>query len=157
MKKTSGIVLSVILVLLAAGGGFYGGMRYQKSKSPTLPSFAGRFNGQPGTGNGSTNGSRRFGEGNGGSVVRGTLSQVSGNTATVKLSDGSSKIVIIGSNATITKSDTATASDLTDGQTVMIIGTTNSDGSVTATDVQLNPQSRQGFPGEPAPSGTATQ
>ena len=49
--------------------------------------------------------------------------------------DGSSKIVNLTSQTTISKTTTGSATDLKSGETVTAIGTTNSDGSVTAQNV----------------------
>jgi hypothetical protein len=69
---------------------------------------------------------------------------------TVKLNDGSSKIVLLTGTTSINKAATAATSDLTVGETVSAFGTTNSDGSITATNVQINPLMR----GPGGPSGT---
>jgi hypothetical protein len=61
------------------------------------------------------------------------------NSLTVKLSDGSTKIVVLSGSTTFVKSSPASQSDLKTGDTVNVVGTQNSDGSVTASDVQINP------------------
>jgi ribosomal protein S1 len=117
------IVLIAILSLLVGGGaGFFGGMQYQKSQRPA--SFA------------RVNRTR-----NGGGVV-GDILSADNNSVTVKLPDGSSKIVLLTAATSINKAATAAASDLTVGETVSAFGTTNTDGSITATNVQINPGAR---------------
>ena len=69
--------------------------------------------------------------------VRGQIVSSGDNTITVKLSDGSSKIVDLTSQTKINKATTGSVSDLKTGTTVTAIGTTNSDGSVTAQDVTI--------------------
>lgn len=59
---------------------------------------------------------------------------------TVKLQDGSSKIVLLSNTTAYNKSATGAKSDLKTGEKVAVFGTENSDGSVTARDVQLNPR-----------------
>jgi hypothetical protein len=123
-------VLTVIIVIIVAGGAFFGGMQYQKSQ---VTGFAG--------GQGSAF-RQRMGQGQGSSAfrpVRGNILSIDSNTMTVKLQDGSSKIVILSASTTYAKEASATVSDLNTGATVMVTGTSNSDGSVTAQSVQINP------------------
>jgi hypothetical protein len=70
---------------------------------------------------------------------------------TVKLADGSSKIVLLTASTSFNKATAATAADLTVGQTVAAFGTTNTDGSITASNVQINPVMR----GPGGPSGAS--
>jgi hypothetical protein len=55
------------------------------------------------------------------------------------LPDGSTKIVLLSDTTTVNKATTGTLSDLTKGQQVAVFGQENSDGSVTAQTVQINP------------------
>lgn len=137
--KNKMIIITIVLVILAAGGGFFGGMKYQESKNPftnrQLGSRQGGFtrNGQtPQNGN------------NGGSLrpVAGEIISSDASSITVKMQDGSSKIVILSDSTTISKSDQATKDDLKTGESVAVFGTQNPDGSVTAQNIQLNPEFR---------------
>ena len=78
----------IILIIIFAGAGFYGGTLYQKNQ--TRASFArGGFGAGGGAGG-------RFGGGQGATgmmPVRGQVVSSSDNSVTVKLMDGSSKIV----------------------------------------------------------------
>jgi hypothetical protein len=69
----------------------------------------------------------------------GDVVSVDQNSITVKLSDGSSKIVNLTKSTTYSKTDAVSQSDVTNGTKVAVIGATNSDGSVTATRVEINP------------------
>lgn len=146
MSKSSSIAVTVIVAIIAAGGGFFGGMQYQKGKQPTGPSFQ-RNGNFAAFRNGNFNG--RVAGGFGGGIVRGTVTAISGTTMTVQESNGSSKIILLSSSTTVSKTSSAATSDLTVGATVQASGTSNSDGSVTATTVELNPIARLG-----APTGT---
>ena len=133
------IALIAILALLVGGAaGFFGGMQYQKGQRPSFGQFAGAgaggFGARGGTG---VNGARRNGNG-----AAGTILSVDANSMTVKLNDGSSKIVLLTGTTSINKAATAAISDLTVGETVSAFGTTNTDGSITATNVQINPMMR---------------
>ena len=136
MNKT--IIIAAVLIVVAGAGGFLGGMQYQKSQTTSrFAQFAGGGNGQ----------FRRFGQAGGGagantSAIRGQVVSTDSNSITVKLPDGSSKILVVGSNTTFMKSTSASLSDLKSGDTIMAFGTTNSDGSVTARNVDINPPTR---------------
>ena len=82
--------------------------------------------------------------GRNGNAVVGEILSKDDTSITVKLTDGSSKIVVLSSNTVINKAAIATKNDLTTGERVAVFGTVNSDGSVTAQDIQLNPQMRFG-------------
>lgn len=125
------LITAVVVLIVAGGAGFYGGMKYQQSKTP-----AGRQAGL----------SRQFGNNNSFRPVNGQILSAGNNTITVKLSDGSSKVVILTSSTQINKAAQGTAADLQVGSTVAVIGLANSDGSVTAQSVQLNPTVRGSTP-----------
>jgi hypothetical protein len=61
---------------------------------------------------------------------------------TVKIADGSSKIVLLGASVTVSKTSDGSKDDLKTGAKVGVFGTDNSDGSVTAQNIQLNPTFR---------------
>lgn len=125
-------IVIVILLLLVGGGAFFGGMKYQQSQQPTVSSQS--MNGQRFTGTGGQqNGTRT----RGGQVVGGIISQ-DDKSITVKLQDGSSKIVLFSDTTTISKATEGSRNDLKVGERVGVFGTTNSDGSVTAQNIQLN-------------------
>lgn len=57
---------------------------------------------------------------------------------TVKLPDGSSKIVLFSGKTSFNKTQEGSMSDLKEGEKVGVFGTENTDGSVTAQNIQLN-------------------
>lgn len=63
-------------------------------------------------------------------------------SVTVKLQDGGSKIVLFSDGTSINKVSEGSKDDLKTGEQVGIFGTENSDGSVTAQNIQLNPIAR---------------
>ena len=146
MKDKNKIIIAIVATLFIAGGaGFFGGMKYQQSKMTTT-----RFgNFQTGGRNG--NMMARTGSGMGGNFrpVSGDIISADDKSITVKMSDGSSKIILFSSSMTINKSAEATKSDLAVGQKVAVFGMQNSDGSLTAESIQLNPIMR--VPGSPSP------
>ena len=148
-KSSPVTIILTVLIIVAGAGGFFGGRQYEKSKLPA-PFRNANFNAR--NVNGSIFGGRGFGGqfGAGGSATRGDVTSVSGNTVTVKLANGGSRIVILSSSTQVEKSATASVSDVTVGTTINAIGTANSDGSLTATTVQLNPLTPTA--GTPAPA-----
>lgn len=126
------ILTAVIVLVVGGGAGFYGGMKYQQSKTPA---FAGRNGG--GFGEGRTGGAR-----NGFTPVNGQIINTGNNSITVQLQDGGSKIVLITSTTQINKAAQGTTADLTNGERVAVFGATNTDGSVTAQNIQINPLQR---------------
>lgn len=134
-KRNIVVPVLAVLVVVAGVGGFFGGMQYQKSKQPAAPSFGDRGSMNF---NGNINRGRTVGN-IGGGMVRGTVTAVQGSTITVQDTSGSSKLVITGSSTTVENTVSASLSDVAVGTSVMASGTSNSDGSVTATTIQLNP------------------
>jgi len=98
----------------------------------------------------------------GDNVVSGSIIAFDASSITVATNDGSSKIVLFSGSTAISKTEDATADDLLAGENVMVVGTTNDDGTVTATRIQLGaslPQVQvQGSPpGGASTSTTASQ
>ena len=137
--KIAGIIA---LVLIAGGGVFYGGMAYaQMSRSGPGGNFANlsaedraRF-----SANGGPTGMRGQTGTAGGGFTAGEVIVRDDSGMTVKMQDGSTKIILVGSSAQIMKSAAGSVGDLTVGAQVTVTGLTNSDGSVTAQSVQIRP------------------
>lgn len=137
--KLNTILLIIILLLLVGGGSFFAGMKYQQSKVPSFGQFRGAM-GQQGAA-----GTQPRGLG----AVRGEIISKDEGSITVKLADDSSKIVLISENTEITKASEGSTEDLEVGKQVMVFGQENSDGSVSAENVQINPLFQNlGRPGE---------
>lgn len=126
-------------------------MKYQElQRGPLARQFgAGQMMGLRGSQN--NNGARQ-----GFRPVAGEIISSDTTSATVKLADGSTKIVILTDKTSINKAETATKEDLKTGQAVAVFGNENADGTVTAQSVQLNPQFRMGGLREGSVSGTPT-
>lgn len=127
--KNNQLVITIIAVVVVGAVAFFGGMQYQKSQRATGANFGGG----------------RFLRANRGSntnfaPVRGQIISADANSITVKMQNGSSKIVVIPFSASITEATSAGKQALTTGKEVLVVGTSNSDGSITAQNVQLNPQ-----------------
>lgn len=122
-------------ILILSGGSFYGGIKYQFSKTPTQTSAPGQrdFANRVGAMRGS--GSQRGGNG----FVSGPILSKDTNTLTITDRSGGSKIVIFSSSTKIGKIADGTLNDLVTGTDVVVNGTANPDGSITATMVQVRP------------------
>ncbi len=139
MKKEH-IIVVILLVAVVATAAFFGGVKYQQSKVTQGSQQANRTgqNGQRQGGGQGRNGFR---------PIVGDITAVDDKSITVKMQDGSTKIIILASSLTVTKTDSGSKDDLKTGTHVGIFGSDNSDGSVTAQNIQLNPMFRTGGPG----------
>jgi len=127
-------IVAAIIVVIVGAGAFFAGMKYQQSKQPAfLREFAGR------QGQGTGTGGNRVGF----RPVNGEIISSDDKSITVKLQDDSSKIVLLSDNTEINKAAEATKEDLKVGEKVAVFGQENSDGTVTAQNIQLNPQFRE--------------
>jgi hypothetical protein len=139
---TTMVAGAVVIAIIGGVVGFFVGKMPQFAASPTQANFgSGRGNfrtGGPNGGTGGNGGQNRFGAGRGG--VMGEVTSIDDKSMTVKMPDGSSKIVLVSDSTSYETSTKVEKKDVTTGKTVRIIGTTNTDGSVTASYVMLNPQ-----------------
>ena len=139
------IIGSAVLVAVIA---FYGGTRYEKSTlTASMAASRGQFGQGLRTGQGGTRGGQ-FGQGG---FAAGQIVSVTSTGITVQLTDGSSRVVLVPASASITKSVNGASADLVAGKYVTVTGTANSDGSVTASEIQL-----RNAPPSPRPSASPT-
>ncbi|HRY63143.1 MAG TPA: DUF5666 domain-containing protein [Patescibacteria group bacterium] len=144
MKKNLPIVIAI--VALVAAGSFYGGMKYQASKTPSRGQFTGGPEGMfgPGGANRAGNSSMSF--------INGEIISKDDQSVTVKLNNGGSKTVYYSASTTIGKMATGTPEDLSVGAPVMITGKSNTDGNVTAESIQIRNGQEPIRAGAPAPT-----
>jgi hypothetical protein len=131
------IAVMVAIAVVFGAGGFFGGLKYQKSKTPQRAQAFRAGQGGPGG-----NFAGRGGAGQGGFTV-GEIISKDDKSITVKMQDGSSKIVFLAGSSQIVKSTSGTVDDLAVGTNVMVTGSANSDGSLTAQNVQIRPAAPQ--------------
>lgn len=134
MKINKIIVPFAIIIILLSSASFYGGIKYSESKIPVRT--AGQFRNNP-TGN--TTIRNRTGGQNGGGMVSGEILSLDDKSITVKDRSGGSKIIYLGATSEILKSTKGTLSDLAIGINIISNGIPNTDGSITATSIQIRP------------------
>ncbi|KKU25725.1 MAG: hypothetical protein UX39_C0021G0007 [Candidatus Magasanikbacteria bacterium GW2011_GWA2_46_17] len=144
MKK----IIPVLIALIAVGGvSFYGGMKYAGSKRSSRSGVTRGFGNlsaedraqrfvQMGMGDGSRRMINRQG---GVDFVNGEVISKDDDSVTVKLRDGGSRIVFFSPSTTVMKATSGDGSDLEVGRNVMINGSANQDGSMSAQMIQIRP------------------
>jgi hypothetical protein len=133
------IVWAVVVIVALAGGIFYG----KGSAASSAASARGLYASSTRNGLGRTAA--------GGGFVSGQIISVDANSMTVSLANGNSQVIFYSSSTQVMKPTIVPASNLTAGTRVMIGGTSNSDGSLTAQSIQV--QTGSGFFGS---SGNAS-
>jgi hypothetical protein len=132
--KNQNLLIVIVALIVFAGVSFFAGTKYQQSKTPTFGNFNRGGAQQAGAGN------RQAGM-RGGQIL-GDIISADANSVTVKLADGSSKIIFVSGTTNINQATTASLADLKVGTKVAAFGQTNTDGSVSAQNIQINPVSR---------------
>jgi hypothetical protein len=136
-------IMAGVVVIILLGGSFYSGMVYGKSGTPARGQFG---NGQF-TGN--LNGMGGMRSAMGGGFTAGEIISKDATSVTIKMQDGNTKIVLMGTSTPVMKSTTGTLSELSIGTNVTVTGTSNTDGSVTAQSVQIRPTGSTPFGANP--------
>jgi len=154
-SEKNNLMTTIIIVVLAAGVAFYSGMQMGKKQCSTINTA----NGQPMQQNGPNAGDQKTDatgtnqaagktggmKGGGMQPVSGQITSKDSTSITVKMTDGSSKIVILSTQTKVMKTTDSSVSALTTGEQVLVSGSTNSDGSVTAQNISIGGS----MPGQP--------
>lgn len=125
LSKNIKIGIMVVVAIVVIAGSFYGGMVYKGSQTPARRTFG------PGTAG------TRFATG--GSVSIGSIVSIDGTSITLKMQNGSSRVILYSPTTEVGKFVTGKTSDLQAGENIMVSGQTNSDGSITAQSIQIRP------------------
>jgi hypothetical protein len=128
MKKYTVHIVWLVIALVALGGGFYWG-------KASVAISQGGFAGGAGAYGSSTR--RLAGGTTGGGLVSGQIMTMDSSSITLQLANGNSQVVFYSSSTPVSEPTIVSVSKLTVGTNVMIGGTTNSDGSLTAQSIQV--------------------
>ncbi len=152
--KNQQTITSIVVAVGVSALSFLGGLKYAEMNPKIIsPSEYGAGGGyrmmdRNGQGGGTQQGTGRQGGTtmrNGFRPVFGEILDIDGSTMTVKLTDGSTKIVVLTDKTTASTQTEAKVSEIKTGEKVSVMGTTNTDGTVTADSIQINPVMRN-FP-----------
>ncbi len=153
MQNKNIIFGCLVTAVVVGGASFYGGTIYQKSKITSQ--FGARGNrafmqGQNGQGGNQRSTGAPAMMGRGGAIT-GEITAKDDKTLTIKASDGSSRIVILSDSTSYRISTESSLDKIAVGTKVATFGTPNSDGSITATNIEINPIMREFGIVSPAP------
>lgn len=121
--KQNNIFTLIAGALIIGTVGFFAGMKYQENKRPA---FSRQFGQLQRTGN-----RMRF------LPVSGEILKSDETSITIKLQDGSSKIVLVSEKTEINKAEKTNRQGLKAGEKVAVFGQENSDGSISAQTIQM--------------------
>lgn len=126
MKKYTVHIVWLVVALIALGGGYFWGKATVSSARGTFG--AGAF--------GSS--TRRFAGGaTSGGFTIGQILSIDSSSITLQLANGNSEVVFYSTSTPVTEPTTVSPNALTIGTNVMVAGTSNSDGSLTAQTIQV--------------------
>ena len=154
MKKNFTVL--IIVFIIVAGGSFYGGMKFQQSQKPAAfnrANFA-NVNGTQRQQFAQNGGGMMRGGGQNGGFLNGDIISKDDKSLTIKLNDGSTKIIFYSDATQVGKFDQGTPIDLVVGQIVSVTGQANQDGSVSAQNIQIRPATLPGQGGSAASTST---
>lgn len=146
MKKNQyTLILGAILLSVVS---FFAGTRYQLSKSSPVNQATNGVGLQAGTQNSGKTvagqqaimgkaGTGTVQNGQQGGMTSGEITSKDDESLTIKTSDGSSKIIIVAESTNYQETVKAALSDLAVGDSVTVLGSSNSDGSITAQTVTI--------------------
>ncbi len=123
------IVIGIIALLVGGGIGYF-----IPHGAAAAPAQFSRGSFQGGNGTFATRGGN-----NGAGMLAGTIVSKDSGSVTLNTRDGSSHIVLVTPDTTVSKSVQGSMGDISAGTNVIVSGTTNSDGSVSASLIQIRP------------------
>ncbi len=143
MNRVTTIILGVVVLVIVAGGFFYSGMLFGQGPPQSGALSANDF-GPPGMGQGG------YGPGPGqmpgvqGNGVLGQITEIGSGFLVVTDDNGNQTRVQVADTTLIEKNASVKLTDLAKGETVMVVGSQGTDGTITANSVQVAPAARLG-------------
>lgn len=137
------MIIGFVIALIAVGAGsFYLGTKLSANQNRMPNGQFGQKNFQPGQMMGQVGqaGNQMANRTRSGNMVNGEIIKKDDTSITIKMNDGGSKIVFFSDKVTVNKSIEATKNDVNIGENVMVSGTTNKDGSISAQMIQVRPK-----------------
>lgn len=137
--KENQMLVNAFLALFLVAGSFWAGMQYQKrGQAGPQGQFGprGMLTGTVPQGQNATRDNRT-----GFRPISGDIMAREDKTLTVKMADGSSKIVLLTDQTKVNRENEVTWEELKAGEKVMVMGQEGSEGAVTAERITLNPAS----------------
>ncbi|MFA6285324.1 MAG: hypothetical protein WC643_02240 [Parcubacteria group bacterium] len=134
---------TIAVVIIVGAGAFFGGTVYEKDKLSSQGLLRSGNMQQGADGQRRPGGAGGFAGAKGGApkenggFVTGEIISKDEKGITVKTPDGGSKIIFFAGSTAIGKTAVGSASDLADGQQVMASGKNNSDGTLSADNIQI--------------------
>lgn len=146
-------ILTLMVLTLTFFAGFYVGRLTDRGSLPYQMGLGGAT--QQGLGQGGAGQPRNRIQELGGTVVRGQVKSISGNTLTVTTREGGEKKVVLASDATVQSGQNpATVSDIKEGDRIIAVGKLANDGSLEAKAVRIvTGQAGVGGPGPGSSTG----
>ncbi len=141
-NKTALIIIAIVI----AGITFWSGVQFGKNQTSAKTRTSGAQFFGSGINSGNTTGTRNFRGSVGGNFISGEIISKDNQSVTIKLQDGSTKIVFYSGNTVIQKTIAGSNNDLSVNTAVTITGTTNSDGSFSANSIQIRPSDANTYP-----------
>jgi hypothetical protein len=129
------LIIAVVVALIIGGAGGY--LVGKNQASPTRTNMGVGFrDGRMGTGVNLPGQNRNIGF----RTITGEIINIDDTSITVKTDDGSTKIVLLNDKTSYSQTSEVNKEDLNVGEKIGAFGTTNQDGSVSAQNIQINPQ-----------------
>jgi hypothetical protein len=128
MKKYLVHMVWLVIAIVALGGGYFWGKA--SAATSRAAGFAGAY---------SSSTRRTVGSAAGGGLVTGTIATIGSSSITLQLANGNSEVVFYSTSTPVSEPTTVSANTLKVGTTLMVGGTSNSDGSLTALTIQVRP------------------
>ncbi len=139
MKKVVIVIVAIVLAVGIAAGSFYGGMAYERTQANSVRNAFLRSRGLSANGNGSANGQGSNGaRGFFGGGVTGQVKSLNGNTLQISTAQNVTTVTL-SSSTVIDKTTAGATTDLQPGDRVLVTGSRDSSGNVTATQVLILP------------------